>query len=98
MILDHGFVEAQRQKALHPSKWKSLYFAGFLAFIHPGGMLHTSVPAFLAYLAIWLAMLLYWKGRPFGTVRASAAIFGICAYAETKWRNAAIEKWKYGLK
>jgi hypothetical protein len=26
-----------------------------------------------------------------------ACIFGMYAYVETRWRNAAIEKWKFGL-
>jgi hypothetical protein len=97
MTLDPEFVENQKQKTLHKWKWKNPLLAGLLAFLHPAGMLYSSVPGALVCLAIWLAMVIYWKNRPSGTGIALACMFGIYAYLETRWRNAAVEKWKYGL-
>jgi len=98
MTLDPEFVEDERQKALHKWKWKNPFLAGFLAFLHPLGMLYTSVPAFVVYLAAWFAMLFFWRGRPLGTGIALGFLFALYAYHETKWRNAAVEMWRYGLR
>jgi hypothetical protein len=42
-------------------------------------------------------MLFLWKGRPLGTGIALGFLFALYACVETKWRNAAVEKWRYGL-
>lgn len=96
-FVDAEFVELQRQKAITRWKWHNRYIAAILAFLHPLGMLYTSVPAFVVYMLAWLGMVMFWPARPFGVGLGLGAIFAVYAYYETIWRNAAIEKWKYGL-
>lgn len=91
------FVDDQKRKALTRWKWHNPYVAALLAFIHPLGMLYTSVPAFVVYLLLWLGVFLYWPNRPFGVGLGLAALFALYAYYDTLWKNAAVEKWKYGL-
>lgn len=95
--LDPDFVEHQRQRAITRWKWHNPYLAAIFAFIHPIGMLYTSVSAFVMYLLAWSAVFLFWRDRPFGVGIALGALFAGYAYIDTIWRNAAIEKWKYGL-
>ena len=97
MSLDPEFLEAQKHNALHKWKWKNPYLAGFLALLHPLGMLYTSIPAFLVYLVIWFCVIFYWPKRPWGTGMALGFLFAFYAYHETKWRNGAVEKWRYRL-
>lgn len=97
MNLDPEFVEAQREKALHKWRWRNPYLAAFPALLHPVGMLYTSVPFFVVYMAASFAMLFFWRRRPLGTGIALGCLFGLYAYFETRWRNAAVEKWRYGL-
>jgi hypothetical protein len=91
------FLETQRQKALTKWKWHNPYVAALLAFIHPIGMLLTSLPAFVIYLAAWTALWVWWPNRPLGTGIALGLLFAVYAYYDTLLKNAAIEKWKYGL-
>jgi len=97
MPVSDDFVEDQKRRALTKWKWHNPYLASFLALIHPIGMLYTSVAGFAVYLLVWLAIVVYWPGRPFGVGLALGGLFAAYAYFETRWRNAAIEKWKYGL-
>jgi hypothetical protein len=60
-------------------------------------MLYTSVKAFFVYLALWSAMYFSWSSRPLGSGVLLALIFATYAYHETVYKNAAIEKWKFGL-
>src|SRR5262249_47686361 len=91
------FLEAQRQKALTKWKWHNPYIAALLSFIHPLGMLLTSVPAFFVYLTVWTMLWVWWPDRPLGTGIALGLLFAVYAYYQTVWKNAAVEKWKYGL-
>lgn len=95
--LDEDFIQDQRRKAVSKWRWRNPYLAALLAFIHPVGMLFTSVPVFFVYLVIWLAMWVWWSNRPFGIAIAVGFVFAVYAYYQTLWKNAAIEKWKYGL-
>lgn len=97
MRLDPDFVADQKEKAIHKWTWHRPWLATALAFIHPLGMLYTSVPAFIVYLVAWGWMVFRWESRPTGTGVVLAAGFAAYAYYETVFRNAAIEKWKYGL-
>ena len=94
---DEAFIEDQRRKAVSKWRWHNPYLAALLASIHPLGMLFTSVPAFFVYLIVWLAVWFWWPNRPFGIGIAVGLVFAIYAYYQTLWKNAAIEKWKYGL-
>jgi hypothetical protein len=51
----------------------------------------------LVYLIVWLAVWFWWPNRPFGIGIAVGLVFAIYGYYQTLWKNAAIEKWKYGL-
>jgi len=97
MNLSPEFVETQKHQAVHKWKWKNPDLAALLALIHPLGMLYTSVPAFVVYLAIWSIMVFYWPGRPLGTGIGLGFLFASYAYHDTKWRNATVEMWRYGL-
>jgi hypothetical protein len=95
--VNNEFVEEQKRKALTRWRWHNPYVAALLAFIHPLGMLYTSIAAFVVYLVVWLAVFAYWPNRRFGVGLGLGALFAVYAYCNTRWKNAAIEKWKYGL-
>jgi len=94
---DSSFFEAQREKALYKWKWRNPYLVAFLTFLHPVGMLLSSIPAFFIYLISWLCIWLYWPDRNMVCDFILAATFSAYAYHNTRWKNGAIEKWKYGL-
>lgn len=94
---DGEFIEDQRQRAISKWRWHNPYLAALLALVHPLGMLYTSIPAFLAYLLVWWGVWIYWSNRPLGVGIAIGLAFAAYAYYTTLWKNAAIEKWKYGL-
>jgi len=58
--LDPEFIEHTRLKAMHNWKWRNPYLVGFLTFLHPIGMLLSSVPAFFVYMLLWLVVWAYW--------------------------------------
>ncbi len=60
-------------------------------------MLYTWLTAFVVYFGIWTAVFFYWPHRPWGTGITLGLVFALYAFHETKWRNAAVEKWGYGL-
>jgi len=96
-MMEQDFAADQRTKALTRWKWRNPYWVALLAFVHPLGMLLSSTTAFVVYLAAWIALFVYWPGRPTGTAFGLAFIFAAYAFLNTRWKNACIEKWKYGL-
>jgi len=95
--MDNDFVEHQRQQAIHKWKWRNPSLVAFLTFLHPLGILLTSIPAFFIYMLIWLFVYFGWKNHSILINILLSIVFSIYAYFNTKWKNAAIEKWKYGL-
>ena len=94
---EEEFYSEQRFKAITKWKWKNPYLAAFLAFIHPIGMLYSSIPGAILYFLLWIAMFTYWPSRPRGVGIGLATAFAVYGFFNTKWKNAAIEKWRYGL-
>jgi len=97
MELDPEFLDHARYKAIHKWKWRNPYVVALLAFLHPLGMLLCSWPAALIFTIVWLLVLDYWPDRPLGIRIVLAGACGLFAYHKTIWKNAAIEKWRYGL-
>lgn len=95
--MDKNFLEDTQYKAQKIWKWKNPWIAAILALIHPVGMLYTSIPASIIYLIIWIKIYYDWTNRPFGVGLVLAGVFSFYAFNDTKWKNAAIEKWRYGL-
>ncbi len=91
------FIENTRQKAIYKWRWRNPYLIALLTFVHPLGMLLSSIPAFFVYLVLWFLVWVYWPNRPVWLGLLLASIFAVYAYYNTRWKNAAIEKWKYGL-
>jgi hypothetical protein len=94
---DQEFITDQMDKALNKWKWKVPWFSFVLAFIHPLGMLYNSLLGTIVYLIVWFFMFAYWPNRPLGVGFVLSLIFSIYAYFNIKWKNAGIEKWRYGL-
>ena len=98
MEIDPEFLAHVRHKAIHKWKWRNPYVAALLAFAHPLGILPCSVPAALICTIVWLLVYDYYRpNRPIGIGILLASACGLFAYYKTIWKNAAIEKWKYGL-
>lgn len=95
--MDQDFLNNTKYKAEKVWKWKSPWIAAILAFINPLGMLYTSIPAFFVYLILWLIIILNWLNRPIWVDLIIGLIFSFYAFNDIKWKNAAIEKWRYGL-
>lgn len=97
--MDNNFLEDAKHKAIHIWKWKNPYLAGFLAFLHPIGMIYTSFVATIVYIIVW-GVYIYFspiRPRPIWLSLIISLIFAYYAYLDTKWKNAAIEKWRYNL-
>jgi hypothetical protein len=97
MTIDPEFLEVTRFNAIHKWKWRRPWLSGLLAFIHPLGMFYSSALAAWLYLGLWTWMYFGWRDRPLGVGLLLAGAFAIYAYFNTRWMNAAIEHWKYGL-
>ncbi|MBC8232231.1 hypothetical protein H8E77_22015 [bacterium] len=99
--LDDDFIEAQRQKAIYKWKWRNPYLVAFLTFLHPFGMLLSSIPIFFVYLIISIIIQPLWlylsKAIMIIITLTLSTIFAAIAYHNTLWKNGAIETWKYGL-
>lgn len=95
--MDQEFLKDTKNKAKNVWKWRSPWIAAILAFIHPLGMLYNSAFAFFVYFILWIFIALYWQDRPAGVGFFLALIFSVYAFTNTRWKNAAIEKWKYDL-
>jgi hypothetical protein len=89
------YLEATRLNAIHKWKWRHPWLAATLGVL-PLGMLYTSVGAAIVYFLVSIAWL-SWAERPrWGSILIMLAS-GVYAYQSTRWRNAALEYWKYGL-
>lgn len=96
--MDKEVADVLRDKALHKWKWRNPFIVAGLVFLHPLGMLLSSIPTFFVYFFLWTLMFVYWPNRPLGTGILLAAVFAFYAYTNTRFQNSCIEKWKYGLK
>ena len=95
MAIDPAFIEATRYNAIHKWQWRRPWLAAVLG-VFPLGMLYTSIGTAMVYGCVSFAWL-SWDGRPKWAALLIVLAFSTYAYNTTRWRNAAIERWKYGL-
>lgn len=91
------FLADQRLRSVHEWKWRSPLLVGFLAFLHPLGLMLTSFCAAVFFMAVWLTLIHVWPSRPIGVSLLLAMICGGYGYFNTRWKNSFIEKYRYGL-
>jgi len=98
-MLNPEFIEDTKHKAIHTWRWKNPFIAGILAFLHPLGMLYTSLIATIIYIIVWTIYVYFFpiRPRPWFISLIISLIFAYYAYWETRWKNGAIEMWRYGL-